>query len=776
MNFKKVLSIASVASLAVVGLASCGKEERRTSTYTGDIVAAVNYSNKGYMTYGRGSTVDATYTTVDGRTLISGETLSPIWQDIGTNNNITFKDGSLIGKDTATVMKNTITAGYVGNNNLDVQLLQITTASEFGDAVNAGDFVNLSDYMDDLPNLKAWLDEHPSLAEQLTMNADTDTEGVYYTPYFDGLDQVECGFNMNIDIARALLDDNPSTYDYATKDGHDNNVAAYCNGSFDTDATILSTLKYTTPYIGSIDQKIAVANADGEADTFTVKIEEGQDIITRMNNLTTKNGATFVECLKDYLDDVYGDQIGEGKLWETRSEIFTGVNAAYNADELIALFRCVKANPNYLTGNANAVMIPFFPRTAQGNRIQSFLKLTQIWGHRGWSGEQGGFWFNADGKLVDSYAQDYSLYCLNQLRLLQEEGLFPTTTRWYQDGASFKKDYRETTLAQGAGFMTYDYNNVAAYNNDKAPTLNSNNNRCYNMVGVLPALAKWQFNSEDGTLTTTAKKQIVGASSDNTYSYTRFTDDDRSLKNGGWAIVAKNTTDEEVRLKCLEIMDYMYTPEGSVLECFGYNDQASDDVKATGWVKGSDGKYIQEDSDGNYYVNLSDSFKEEQVAKTSGTWHNFMTMYWGSCLGIGNIRSNYLEAQLTGSRQIVATEKYADAMSAGAMYLAKTSGSNFLKVVPTTTSLSTTESESVNSYAKNLTDFWKIESGDSDWVAPCLEVVYGGWSTATPSAASTVQSYFADSNNSRGKYYALNMGVSYASDDAYTFLNLSYNL
>jgi putative aldouronate transport system substrate-binding protein len=774
MNFKKVLSIASVASLAVVGLASCGGKKVKKSNYTGDIVAAVDYNDRGYMTYGRGSKSykgGTKYTTVDGRILTSGETLTPVWQDIASNNNITFKDGAPTGSDTKTVMANIITSDYVGNNNLDVQLLQITANSTFTDAVNAGAFVNLKEHINDMPNLKAWLKDHPSLAEQLTLNADTDLEGYYYTPYFDGLDQVECGFNMNIDIARALLDDNPTSVDYSYQDGElNNNVAAYVNGNFDT--TAFKELKYTKAYIPSINQEIAVADANGKATKFTVKIDEGQDIITRMNNLTTKNGATFVQCLKTYIDDVYGSQIGEGKIWKNRSEIFTGVNAAYNADELIALFRCVKANPGYLTGDATAKMVPFFPRTAEGNRIASFLKLTQIWGQRINSGEQGGFWFNAEGKLVDGYAQEYSLYTLDLLRQLQEEGLFPESVKWMQDGAKLTADYRATTMTLGQGFMTYDYNNVAAFNADKYST--DAGNKCYNMVGVLPALAKWQFNTEDGTLAT--KNKIVGASSDNTYSYTRFTDDDRSLKDGGWAIVAKNVKDDEVLLKCLEIMDYLYTPEGSVQECFGYNDNASDEVKATGWVKGDNGKYIQQDKDGNYYVNLSKKFIDEQVAMTGGTWHDFMTMYWGGCLGIGNIRSNYLEAQLTGTRQIVATNKYTAAMAAGAMYLAKTSGSNFLKVVPTTTSLSTTESDAVNTSAKNLTNFWTISSNKdkTDWTGPCLVVVLSGWSTATPSSAAQVGAYFHDSNLSRGKYYALNMGVSYAAGDAYSFLGLDY--
>ena len=784
MNFKKVLSIASVAGLAVVGLASCGKDKGPKnlsnldpSTYTGDIVGAVSYKGQGYMTYGRSSksNLPASYTSVDGRTLTANEDIQTMWQDLAANNNITFKDGALTASDTKTMMANLITAQYVGNDSRDVQLLQIISNSTFTDAVNAGDLVNIKKYVDDgfMPNLEKWLDEHPALEQQLLMNEGTDTEGYYYTPYFDGLDQVECGFNMNVDIVRALLDDDPTNQDYTDHDGDlGNNVAAYVNGSYDE--TAFTTLKYTTPYIKSIDTKVAVGTTDGTEKTIDVKIEEGQDIITKFNNLATKNGKTMTEALKAYIDTVYGDNIGADKVFKHRSDVFTSVAACYNADELIALFRCVKANPAYLTGSASTVMIPFFPRTAEGNRIASFWKLASIWGQRGVAGENSGFYINADGQLVDSYCQEYSLYCLNLLRELQEEGLFPTTTRWYQDGSKVTADYRKTTMAQGAGFMCYDYNNVAAFNHDKDATLNNNNNKCYNMVGVLPPLAKWAFNTEDGTLS--KKNKIVGADSSNEWSYTRFTEDDRSLKDGGWSIVAKNVTDEEVLKKCLEIMDYLYSPEGSVLECFGFNSEATDAVKATGWVKGSDGNYIQQDADGNYYVNLSDAFKAEQVARTSGTWHDYMTIYMGSCLGVGNIRSNYLESQLTGTRQILATQKYSNAMASKAMYLAKTSGSNFLRVVNTNCSLTTTESDSITESSKSLSDFWTTSTNKekTDWTAPFLTVVLSGWSTATPSSADQVGAMFKAANSTRGKFYALEWGLKYDSSDQYDFLGLSY--
>ncbi len=48
--------------------------------------------------------------------------------------------------------------------------------------------------------------------------------------------------------------------------------------------------------------------------------------------------------------------------YEKPSELFLGEKAAYDIDELIALMRCIKANPTYLTqGKADTVWPMFSP-------------------------------------------------------------------------------------------------------------------------------------------------------------------------------------------------------------------------------------------------------------------------------------------------------------------------------------------------------------------------------------------------------------------------------
>ena len=78
-------------------------------------------------------------TRISGR---SGETLS----DDGTGiENACINDNDQLIIDLTD--GRTIVAGYVGNDDRNVQLLQVTTNSTFTDAVNAGNFVNLKNYM-----------------------------------------------------------------------------------------------------------------------------------------------------------------------------------------------------------------------------------------------------------------------------------------------------------------------------------------------------------------------------------------------------------------------------------------------------------------------------------------------------------------------------------------------------------------------------------------------------------------------------------------------------
>lgn len=757
MNFKKTLTVAAVASIAAVGLVSCGKDDKiDTSNVTLNL--ALSYKGEAYIKYNRNRIgtlgMPNAYVTLDGKILVEGETLLPVWQRIQKNLNFTIADAAPTAADTATMMQTILQGNFKGLNDLPVDVLQVMSGnSTFIQSVDQGLILNLDNYKDKLPDLYAFLEKNKGVKDQMLM-VSGDEEGIFFAPYFDGIDQLEKGFNMNLEAVRALLD-GAVEKKYDSKDATTNRFKNA--DSFDEAVTLTSQYGgtgtgNTASYIQSLNnQEIAVAkkNANGEYVQDKIKVTFAKDVVTRQNELTVKNGKTLTETLISYIDEVYGAYIGEGKIFKNRSEIFTSASACYNADELIALLRCVKTNPNYLTGKADNNMVPFFPRTGEANRVRAFFEFGQVFGLRGsLSGENSQLWYNEAGELVDGRTQNYSYAVLDKLNALQNEGLFPTN--WIYEGTNGKSEFRSNTLKAGTGFMCYDYSNVTAFNKIAGSAVTE-------IEPVLAPVAKWpvQKDSED--------KTIVGYNTTDKVSYTRFSEDNRSLKDGGWCLSAElGKKGNEAKLaKALELVNYLYTQEGSFIEAFG---TSGDDN--TGYSSG-----IATDAAGVKYPILTDAYKARITEYGKGTWHNYMTRFEGSCLGIGNIRSNYIEAQNTDVRQELGLIKYAAAEATGSMYSCKTYGKTFFRSVPTSISLSTTELDTIKKDAKDIQDFWTMaNTGTSIGGGPALTVIKSGWAAVQETyTLADLQGKFAASNESYLKFSAGSIGLKYATTNQYPY-------
>lgn len=796
MNLKKTLTVASLASLAVVGLVSCGGENKPVNpeveiadeliddaSTNVTLNLSLNYNGASFITYGKNSTsivaqektgtgatasystsktaTYSTFTTLDGRTLNAGASLTPVWQDMGSLLNITFKDGAYFNQtSTANNMTTTITAGYQGGNAETVDVLHVANGNTaFNDAVNAGQIINLTKYQKTMPNLWSFFESSQAVYEQMKMGTDN---SIYYAPYFDGKDQLEKVFNMNVEMVQALLDDDAPALSSDKKSGNMFKRAA----SYDTEATISTVYGgtgegVTKSYIQSMnEQTIPVANADGSAGT--IKVTYAKDIASIQNDLAVKNGDTLTTALKNYIDATYGSYIAAdgSKLYKTRSEIFTSASACYNADELIALLRCVKTNPNYLTGDKTNTMVPFFPRTGEMNRIRAFFEIGQMFGLRGSnSGEKDNLFFNEAGELVDGRTQEYTYDVLEKLNTLQQEGLFPKN--WLYDGSLGKTEFRDNVMKAGTGFMCYDYSNVAGFNSKTTYTETA---RTTQMEAVLAPVAKWGV--QNGPDSTT---QLVGYNAEKGVTFTRFSEDNRSLKDGGWAIVAKGVQGNTAKLtRALKLLDYLYSQDGSFLECYGTTGK-SDANRLNGAGTNVYASEIKTDDAGVSYPVLTAEYVAEINGISKGSWHNYMARFMGACIGIGNIRSNYLEAQCTAGQE-KGMIKLATAEKAGAMYACKT-GYNYTTVnqffisVPTAIALNSRQSNSVVTTTTDLTNFWAQNTvGQNEGSGQFTNVIRYGWQTPT---RETIRSKFSSANDTYLKFNALNIGVTPATSNQY---------
>ena len=73
--------------------------------------------------------------------------------------------------------------------------------TEFGEQ---GVVVNIAEYLDQMPNFKAYLDQNPIV--RLSITGNTSTGAIYFSPYFDGVNDIERMPLMRVDMVKTLLD------------------------------------------------------------------------------------------------------------------------------------------------------------------------------------------------------------------------------------------------------------------------------------------------------------------------------------------------------------------------------------------------------------------------------------------------------------------------------------------------------------------------------------------------------------------------------------------
>jgi len=485
---------ASVAGKKTINVAFGSKSATFDTTVTPDITenstvidlnTAINYQGRG-ITYQEANP----YVSLNGTTYTSGMIMS-VWEKIGSRLNVNFVDV----KQTATTndqFQAFATTGFTGADLINGTGVLL---NEYG---LTGNFVDITKYLNYMPNLNRFLRENPSVRSSIT-SADG---AVYYTPYFDGFGEIEQMFLMRIDWVQDILDVQSPTFD----------STAYA-GSF--------TVEKVTPASMNVD--VLVANADGS--TRTVTKAHSQNILDILAALPTKTGATMANAFRTYMDDVYGDQ-GYANL----SDVIVGSDAAYDTDELVALMYVINANPGYLT-REHAVpktdVEIYFPRDASNSRIRNLFRGLEMYGVRGAFSRYQWAYFNEEGIVEDARVQQNTLDAVDQLSRMYGDSLIPV---------SFNEtnNWREILLTGSYGFMTYDYNASSTPNGYIAS--GSAVDATFRFEAVLPPVVDWMGDGE----------------------YFHFSEGVRAVKNEAWGI-PKHVESNPVKLaRVLQLFDGLY--------------------------------------------------------------------------------------------------------------------------------------------------------------------------------------------------------------------------
>lgn len=514
-------------------------------------------------------------TLADGKTYNTGD-LKPTWQELEKVLKVKFEDH------------------YQGNNSTKEweywkeRLNEIDmvsgTASTLTENGTAGKLVNIAEYLDSMPNFKAYLEKNPIVRLSITGSTTGSSKGaIYFSPYFDGVNDIERMPLMRVDWVSKLLDG---------------------EGEFTATASANTQTPVYTPFMPTSGKvEVDVVKKDGSGvEKVTKDYDKAGNIVQKMNDAGAMSGVDAVNMLRKYIDEAYNGYYGT-----TRSDLFCGQNAAWDVDELVALLRCVTSNSQTLNGTDN--INGLFSREDDNNqrRVDLFRFAGTLFGVRGLEARQDYLYVGTDNKLHDARQEASTYDAISKMHDMASEGLI---SKSFIDTA---KESSSTMLENDLGFMSYDYNQTQTLLNKTK--LQADQGEKY--MAVMVPVSKWNDGTGD--------------------KYMRFTESWRSVKTDGWAISKAGVGDDKNKLNaCLSLIDYAYSPEGQIL--MSYGPDAFIKTKA-------DGSYETFNFNGEQWPVIADATEAELWEKGKGNYTNYARYYLGSTLSF--VKSQAFEYQCT---------------------------------------------------------------------------------------------------------------------------------
>ena len=521
-------------------------------------------------------------TLADGKTYYSGD-LKPTWKRVEEIFGMKFEN-QYQGNSATNEFK------YWQEKLGDVDMVagSASLLSEYGES---GYLVNIAEFLDYMPNFKAYLESNTIV--RLSITGNTQTGAIYFSPYFDGVDDIERMPLMRTDWVEKLLNGDGEFTATSSKD--------------------LAAAKYQ-PYMPTSGKvEIEVVNIDGKkVDKVNKDYDAAGNIVKTMNDALAAGKVTGVEAvnmLRTYIDKAYNGYYGKD-----RANLFIGQNAAWDADELVALLRCVVANSQTLNGTDTIEGLFTRENANLQRQVDIFRFAGTLFGVRGLESRQDYLYFDNNGTLHDARGEKATYEAIDRLQDMAAEGLIASS---FMNGEDVKT---QNMLEKDLGFMHYDYNQTQTiYNQTKL-----DNAAGEKYMAVMVPVARWY----DGT------------NADGVYM--RFTESWRSVKTDGWAISKagvdyKGDGKMTDKLKAaLSIIDYAYSKAGQILMSYGPD----------AFIKtNADGSYVTFNFNGTEMPVIADKTYEDLWTLASGNYTNFARYYLGSTLSF--LKSQAFEYQCT---------------------------------------------------------------------------------------------------------------------------------
>ena len=664
---KKIVSILLVCAMMISLIVVPASAEETLTFAPGTVLRmATGYNSAKTGLFFDADTAGEGITLADGKTYLTGE-LKPTWVQVQNVLGVVFED-----KYQGNSASNEFDYWKERLNEVDMVSGTATKLNENG---LAGSLVNIADYLDQMPNFKAYLETNPIV--RVSIVGDTETGAIYFSPYFDGVNDIERMPLMRVDWVEKLLNG---------------------EGEFTADASNTLAAPVYQPYMPTSGKiEIEVVTLDGSAvETVTKDYDAAGNIVAKMNEAGELDGVAAVNMLRAYIDEAYAGYYGTD-----RANLFIGQNAAWDADELVALLRCVVANPQTLNGTDSVQGL--FSREDDNNqrRVDMFRFAGSLFGVRGLESRQDYLYVGADGTMHDARQEVDTYKAMEQMHAMAEEGLLSKSF------IDMSGENSGTMLENDLGFMHYDYNQTQTIYN--ATKLQEGEK----YMAVMVPVAHWfDGTSEDGV-------------------YMRFTESWRSVKTDGWGISAAGVAGNQDKLNAaLALIDYAYSPEGMILMSYG----PSEFIK-----QNEDGSYVTFDFNGELWPVIAEATEAELWEKASGNYTNYARYYLGSTLSF--VKSQSFEYQCTHEVGREGAGHISAAIGLGTIKhpeLAVTENSWYTSV-PTVLPNNATENSMLGGYTELTENFNQNKGGEN----MLLNIVVNGYTNANMQDAESTAAYVA---------------------------------
>jgi len=660
-----------------------------------------------------------------GGELLNQGALLPTWKYYQSQLKTTIRDAANYSdaKDdgTYTTAKNN-NFKSLSDNTQEMDLFYNTT-SNMKKMFNDGEATNLMPYIKagKMPYFEDFLKNNDYIRQMIAVNYGTEEEAIYYTPYFDGYNAIERMLIMDTAMTKTVLDaESFNDFDTTT------------NGSGAAENT-LQAPKYQ-PFMDAefnlpADENFTVnVSVNGELQQITLNKRE--NIIKAQNALLAKGctGKELAEQLAAYIKDVFADGFTKG-IYTNPSDVYVSESAAYNADELIALMRVIKANPGKITGDKDAEIEILCPRGQDNGRVENMADFMSIWGVQGLDGEDSMLYFDAEGKLSDAGSTKGTYDGLNLLSQIYDEGL--VLENFYIKGSLGKTGYLnkyfgKTSDDGGYGFMLYDFSASTTAMNTKdedgvgtADSKRAGNFKDTSYTGLMPVvtpLSYWQDKVADNE---------TDLADHTNKTLKRYAESNRALKGNSWCIPSNSDNKERAAM----LMDFLFSAEGK---------RANDFATSAYWAE----EFTSYAGETTPQFNAK---TKKMISESATDFWSFLRGYLGSTHGVGYVRSKTINYLATNKYGKIGSVNIESAIASGAVELANVKNENaWGNSVPNGVYTSPSETES---YAAT-TAFWsadKCNTAAQGWVS----IVVADSSTISDSSTVVIG---VDANNKNYSY------------------------